>query len=158
VVLYETPQRTERGVTIVGVTPKTAVSLGALKIANREVLLVRRSQGFSYFLGDLRGFPPKFRALLPMGTKVSDPSVLGEHYLDFGRWDAKTPLRACKEYEPNKMTSSDPRLVLVPTGLPPGAVGRLYVCVASPDEVVLHLEREGQEPARSLVNVAKLTR
>ncbi|HSO00085.1 MAG TPA: hypothetical protein VLS89_17450, partial [Candidatus Nanopelagicales bacterium] len=158
VVLYETPQRTERGVTIVGVTPKTAVSLGALKIANHEVLLVRRSQGFSYFLGDLRGFPPKFRALVPMGTKVSDPTVLGDHYIDFGRWDAKTPLRAAKEYEPSKMTSSDPRLVLVPTGLPPGAVGRLHVCVASPDEVVLHLELEGQEPARSLVNLTKLTR
>lgn len=158
VVLYETPQRTERGVTIVGVTPKTAVSLGALKIANHEVLLVRRSQGFSYFLGDLRGFPPKFRAVVPMGTKVGDPTVLGDHYIDFGRWDAKTPLRASKEYEPGKMTSSDPRLVLVPTGLPPGAVGRLLVCVASPDEVVLHLEREGQEPARSLVNLTKLTR
>src|SRR4029078_3366081 len=34
VVLYETPQRTDRGATIVGVTPKTAVALGALKIAN----------------------------------------------------------------------------------------------------------------------------
>ncbi|WP_050430179.1 hypothetical protein [Chondromyces crocatus] len=158
VVLYETQPRTERGVSIVGVTPKTAVSLGALKIANHEVLLVRRSQGFSYFLGDLRGFPPKFKAIVPMGTKVSDPSVLGEHYIDFGRWDAKTPLRAAKEYEPNRMTSSDPRLLMVPTGLPPGAVGRLYVCVASPDEVVLHLEREGQEPARSLVSLAKLTR
>ncbi|EYF00670.1 hypothetical protein [Chondromyces apiculatus] len=158
VVLYETPPRTERGVSIVGVTPKTAVSLGALKIANHEVLLVRRSQGFSYFLGDLRGFPPKFRAIVPMGTKVSDPAVLGDHYIDFGRWDAKTPLRAAKEYEPSKMTSSDPRLMMVPTGLPPGAVGRLYVCVSSPDEIVLHLEREGQEPARSQVSLGKLTR
>jgi hypothetical protein len=37
-------------------------------------------------------------------------------------------------------------------------VGRLYVCVASPDEVVLRLEREGQEPAHSVVNLTKLTR
>jgi hypothetical protein len=155
VVLYETPQRTERGISIVGVTPKTAVSLGALKIANHEVHLVRRSQGFSYFLGDLKGFPPKFKALVPMGTRVSDPSDLGPHYADFGRWDAKTPLRACKEYEANKMTSSDPRLVLVPTGLPAGAVGRLYVCVISPDEVVVRLERDGQPPLRSAINLAQ---
>ena len=46
---------------IVGVTPKTAVALGALKIANHEVHLVRRSQGFSYFLGDLRANPCRQR-------------------------------------------------------------------------------------------------
>ncbi|HEU4533805.1 MAG TPA: hypothetical protein VFS00_06790, partial [Polyangiaceae bacterium] len=51
VVLFETPARVERGVNVVGVTPKTAVALGALKIANREVGLVRRAQGFSFFLG-----------------------------------------------------------------------------------------------------------
>ena len=158
VVLYEKPARTERGVSIVGVTPKTAVSLGALKIANHEVHLVRRSQGFSYFLGDLRGFPPKFKALVPMGTRVSDPAELGPGYVDLGRWDAKTPLRACKEYEANRMTSSDPRLVLVPTGMPAGTVGRLHVCVVSPEEVVLHLEREGQPPLRSLINLAQYMR
>lgn len=158
VVLYETPARTERGVSIVGVTPKTAVSLGALKIENHEVHLVRRSQGFSYFLGDLRGFPPKFKALVPMGTRATDPAELGSNYLDFGRWDAKMPLRACKEYEAGKMTSSDPRLVLVPTGMPAGIVGRLYVCVVAPDEVMLHLEREGQPALRSLVNLAQYMR
>jgi hypothetical protein len=155
VVLWETPQRTERGATIVGVTPKTAVALGALKIANHEVHLVRRSQGFSYFLGDLRGFPPKFTALLPMGTPVGDPSVFGPHYVDFGRWDTKTPLRASREYVPGKMTSSDPRLSLIPTGLPQGIVGRLYVCVVTPEEVALMLQREGQDPICVLLNLQK---
>ena len=89
---------------------------------------------------------------------MSDPSALGPHYTDFGRWDAKTPLRVCKEYEPGKMTSSDPRLVLVPSGLPAGEVGRLSVCVTAPDQVVLHLEREGQAPLRSAVNLAQYMR
>lgn len=155
VVLYETPARVERGATIVGVTPKTAVALGALKIANHEVHLVRRTQGFSYFLGDLRGFPPKFQALIPMGAQAADPSVFGPHYVDMGRWDAKMPLRVCREYVPNKMTSNDPRISMIPTGLPSGAVGRLYVCVVTPDEVALCLQREGQEPLLSTVNLAK---
>jgi hypothetical protein len=30
------------------------------------------------------------------------------------------------------MTSNDPRVFLVPTGLPPGVIGRLFVCVTSP--------------------------
>jgi hypothetical protein len=155
VVRWETPQRTERGATIVGVTPKTAVALGALKIANHEVHLVRRSQGFSYFLGDLRGFPPKFTAILPMGAPSGDPAVFGPHYVDFGRWDSKTPLRASREYLPGKMTSSDPRLSLIPTGLPPGIVGRLHVCVVNPEEVALLLQREGQEPVAVLLNLQK---
>jgi hypothetical protein len=158
VVLYETPQRVERGATIVGVTPKTAVALGALKIANHEVHLVRRTQGFSYFIGDLRGFPPKFQALIPMGAPAADPAVFGPHYVDFGRWDSKMPLRVCREYVPGKMTSSDPRISLVPTGLPAGAVGKLFVCVVRPDEVALCLQREGQEPLVSTVNLAKLMR
>jgi hypothetical protein len=155
VVQWETPQRTERGATIVGVTPKTAVALGALKIANHEVHLVRRSQGFSYFLGDLRGFPPKFTAILRMGTPTADPSVFGPHYVDFGRWDSKTPLRASREYVAGKMTSSDPRISLVPTGLPPGIVGRLYVCVVTPEEVALMLQREAQEPLCVMLNLQK---
>ncbi len=155
VVRWETPQRTERGATIVGVTPKTAVALGALKIANHEVHLVRRSQGFSYFLGDLRGFPPKFTAILPMGAPSGDPAVFGPHYVDFGRWDSKTPLRASREYQPGKMTSSDPRLSLIPTGLPPGIVGRLHVCVVNPEEVALLLQRDGQEPVAVLLNLQK---
>ena len=155
VVLWETPQRTERGATIVGVTPKTAVALGALKIANHEVHLVRRSQGFSYFLGDLRGFPPKFTAIIPMGAPTGDPAVLGPHYIDFGRWDSKTPLRASREYVPGKMTSSDPRLSLIPTGLPPGIVGRLHVCVVTPEEIALMLSREGQEPICVMLNLQK---
>lgn len=155
VVRYETPQRVERGATIVGVTPKTAVALGALKIANREVHLVRRTQGFSYFLGDLRGFPPKFTAIVPMGAPVGDPAVMGPHYVDFGRWDAKTPLRVAREYVAGKMTSSDPRISLVPTGLPIGAAGRLFVCVSAPEEIALFLQREGQEPLVASVNLAK---
>jgi hypothetical protein len=158
VVLYETPQRTDRGATIVGVTPKTAVALGALKIANHEVHLVRRTQGFSYFLGDLRGFPPKFKALVPMGTQVGDPATFGPHFIDLGRWDAKTPLRVTREYVPNQMTSNDPRISLVPTGLPPGVIGRLYACVISPEEVTLALQREGQEPLVATVNLAKYMR
>jgi hypothetical protein len=158
VVLYETPQRTDRGATIVGVTPKTAVALGALKIANHEVHLVRRTQGFSYFLGDLRGFPPKFKALVPMGTQVGDPATFGPHFIDLGRWDAKTPLRVTREYAPNQMTSNDPRISLVPTGLPPGVIGRLFACVVSPEEVTLALQREGQEPLVATVNLAKYMR
>ncbi|MBK8251694.1 MAG: hypothetical protein IPK82_03390 [Polyangiaceae bacterium] len=158
VVLYETPSRTERGVTIVGVTPKTAVALGALKIANNEVHLMRKAQGFSYFLGDLRGFPPKFTALIPMGTPPGDPASAGPHYVELGRWDTKTPLRVSKEYVPGKMTSNDPRVFLVPTGLPTGVVGRLFVCVTAPEEVALHLERDGQEPLRNTINLAKFMR
>jgi hypothetical protein len=56
------------------------------------------------------------------------------------------------------MTSSDPRISLVPTGLPAGAVGKLFVCVVRPDEVALCLQREGQEPLVSTVNLAKLMR
>jgi hypothetical protein len=158
VVRYETPARTERGATIVGVTPKTAVALGALKIANHEVQLVRRTQGFSYFLGDLRGFPPKFLALIPMGAQAADPAVFGPHYIDFGRWDSKMPLRVAREYVPGKMTSNDPRISMIPTGLPVGAVGKLFVCVVTPDEVALCLQREGQEPLVSTVNLGKYMR
>ena len=158
VVLYETPQRTERGVTIVGVTPKSAVALGALKIANHEVHLVRRAQGFRYFVGDLRGFPPKFTALVHMGTAVSDPSVFGPHYVEFGKWDTKTPLRVSQEFVPGKMTSSDPRVSMVPTGLPPGLVGRLFVCVSGTDELTLALQRDGEEPVVATCNLAKSMR
>jgi len=157
VVLWETPQRTERGATIVGVTPKTAVALGALKIANHEVHLVRRSQGFSYFLGDLRGFPPKFTAIIPMGAPTGDPAVFGPHFVDFGRWDSKTPLRASREYVAGKMTSSDPRLLLVPTGLPPGLVGRLFVCVVTPEEIAVMLQCDGQDPICVTLNLQKFT-
>jgi len=146
IVLYETPPRMERGVTIVGVTPKTAVALGALKLANHEVHLVRATQGFGYFLGDLRGFPPKFTAIVPMGAPSGTPDKPGPHLFDFGRWDTKMPLRVSREYAPGKMTSNDPRVFLVPTGLPPGQVGRLFVAVTAPDEVVLCLDRSPQEP------------
>jgi hypothetical protein len=158
VVLYEVPPRVERGVSVVGVSPKTAVALGALNIANRVVHLVRRTQGFSYFLGDLRGFPPKFVALIPMGPPVGDPATPGPHYIDFGRWDAQMPLRVCKEYVPGKMTAGDPRLSFIPTGLPLGEVGRLAVCVVSPEEISLLLTREGKEPLRVAVNLAKYMR
>ncbi len=158
VVLYETPARSDRGATVVGVTPKTAVALGALKIANHEVHLVRRTQGFSYFLGDLRGFPPKFRALIPMGAPVGDPAVFGPHYTDLGRWDPKTPLRVSREYVPNQMTSNDPRISLIPTGLPAGELGRLFVCVSAPEEIALLLQREGKEPLLTVINLGKFMR
>jgi hypothetical protein len=157
VVLYETPSRVERGTTLVGVTPKTAVALGALKIANREVRLVRRTQGFGYFLGTIRGFPPKFVALVPMGAPPVDATDEAS-FIDFGRWDAEAPLRVCREYEEGKMTSSDPRLSIVPTGLPAGERGRLRVCVIAPEEVILRLEREGQGAVESRVNFAKFLR
>ena len=53
------------------------------------------------------------------------------------------------------MTSSDPRLSLIPTGLPPGIVGRLHVCVVTPEEVALMLQREGQEPLCVMLNLQK---
>ncbi|MBK6514062.1 MAG: hypothetical protein IPM79_31280 [Polyangiaceae bacterium] len=159
VVLWETPARTERGVTIVGVTPKTAVALGALKLANHEVHLVRATQGFGYFLGDLRGFPPKFAAIVPMGAPSGKPGEPGPHMFDFGRWDTKMPLRVSREYLPGKMTSNDPRVFLVPTGLPPGQVGRLYVAVVAPDEIVLCLDRAGSgDGAEPLVAPLSLTK
>ncbi|MFO0555664.1 MAG: hypothetical protein U0271_45220 [Polyangiaceae bacterium] len=157
VVLYETLPRNERGTTIVGVTPKTAVALGALKLASHEVHLVRATQGFGYFLGDLRGFPPKFTALVPMGAPSGPPDQPGPHIFDFGRWDTKMPLRVAREYVPNKMTSNDPRVFLVPTGLPPGHVGRLYVAVVSPDEVVLCLDRAPGGAAPSSPETEPLT-
>ena len=49
--------------------------------------------------------------------------------------------RVSKEYVPGKMTSNDPRVFLVPTGLPPGVIGKLFVCVIAPEELALHLER-----------------
>jgi hypothetical protein len=162
VVLYESPPRTERGVTIVGVTPKTAVALGALRLANSEVHLVRASQGFGYFLGDLRGFPPKFVALVPMGAPSGPVDQPGPHLFDFGRWDSKMPLRVAREYVPGKMTSNDPRVFLVPTGLPPGHLGRLLVAVAAPDEIVLCLDRTGgeteTEPLVAKLSLAKALR
>jgi hypothetical protein len=155
VILYETPSRMERGVEVLGVTPKTAVALGALKIANREVHLVRAQQGFSYFVGDMRGFPPKFVALLPMGTLPANPDEWGPHYLDFGTWDAQKPLRVAKEYAPGKMSSNDPRLLTIATGLPAGASGKLYVCVVSPTRIALHLAlADGQNHVRTELNLA----
>jgi hypothetical protein len=142
-------------VEILGVTPKTAVALGALKIANREVHLVRAAQGFSYFVGDMRGFPPKFLALIPMGTLPADAAEWGPHYVDFGTWDAHKPLRVATEYEAGRMTSNDPRLLTIPTGLPPGVTGRLYVCVTSPTRIGLHLALpDGQNFVRSELNLA----
>jgi hypothetical protein len=155
VILYELPPRIERGVEVIGVTPKTAVALGVLKIANREVHLVRAQQGFSYFVGDMRGFPPKFVALLPMGTLPANPDEWGPHYVDFGTWDAQKPLRVAKEFVPGKMPSSDPRLLTIPTGLPVGASGRLYVCVVSPSKIALHLAlADGQHHVRTEINLA----
>ncbi|MCC6646921.1 MAG: hypothetical protein IT374_15275 [Polyangiaceae bacterium] len=158
VVRWETPPRVERGVTVVGVSPKTAVSLGALKIANREMHLVRHAQGFGYFLGDLRGFPPKFVALVPMGEPPVDPSSPEGRWTDFGPWDTAAPLRVAREYEPGKMTSSDPRVSFVPTGLAPGEKGRLFVQVTAPEEIALRLDRPGDEPRTARLNLAQYLR
>ena len=43
----------------------------------------------------------------------------------------------------------------IPTGLPPGIVGRLHVCVVTPEEVALMLQREGQDPLCVLLNLQK---
>jgi hypothetical protein len=154
VVRYETSARVERGAEILGVTPKTAVALGALRIANREVHLVRAAQGFSFFVGDLRGFPPRFVALLPMGTPPADPSAWGPHYMDLGTWDAQKPLRVCKEYEPGKMSSNDPRLLSVRPDLPHGTTGRLYACAVSPTHVGLHFVLPDERVVRTVLNLA----
>jgi len=154
VVLYETPTRFERGAEITGVTPKTAVALGALRIANRDVHLVRAAQGFSYFVGDLRGFPPKFVALLRLGALPADPAQWGPHYLDFGAWNGQKPLRVAKEFDPGKMTANDPRILSVRPDLP-DAPGRLYVCAASPTEIALHFVMAGDEVARTTLNLAR---
>ena len=154
VVRYETPTRFERGAEILGVTPKTAVALGALRIANRDVHLVRAAQGFSFFVGDLRGFPPKFTALLPMGTLPQDPEPFGDHYLDFGAWNGQTPLRIAKEYEPGRMGANDPRIVSVRPEIPLDSAGRLYVCPASPTSVMVHLVLADGSVVRSPLNLA----
>jgi hypothetical protein len=154
VVRYETPTRFERGAEILGVTPKTAVALGALRIANRDVHLVRAAQGFSFFVGDLRGFPPKFTALLPMGTLPQSPEPFGDHYLDFGPWNGQKPLRIAKEYEPGRMSANDPRIISVRPEIPADATGRLYVCPASPTTVMVHLVLADGTAVRTTLNLA----
>jgi hypothetical protein len=154
VVLYETPSRLERGAEITGVTPKTAVALGALRIANRDVHLVRAAQGFSYFVGDLRGFPPKFVAVLPMGTLPADAATWGPHYLDFGAWNGQKPLRVAKEFEAGRMTANDARVISVRADLP-DAPGRLYVCATSPTQIALHFVMAGDQVARATLNLAQ---
>lgn len=135
VVRFETAPRVEKGAEILGVTPKTAVALGALRIANRDVHLVRAAQGFSYFVGDLKGFPPSFAALLPLGTPPADPAAEGPHYIDFGAWNGQKPLRVSREFEAQKMGSTDPRLVSIRLDLPHDARGRLVVCAATPSTI-----------------------
>jgi hypothetical protein len=154
VVLYETPTRLERGAEITGVTPKTAVALGALRIANRDVHLVRAAQGFSYFVGDLRGFPPKFVPLLPMGALPANAAEWGPHFVDFGAWQGQKPLRVTKEFEANKMTANDARLISVRPDLP-DAPGRLYVCATSPTQIALHFVMQGDQVARATLNLAQ---
>jgi len=154
VVRYETPSRVERGAEILGVTPKTAVALGALRIANRDVHLVRAAQGFSFFVGDLRGFPPKFTALLPMGTLPQNPDPFGDHYLDFGPWNGQKPLRIAKEYEPGRMSANDPRIISVRPEIPSDAAGRLYLCPSSPTSVMVHLVLADGATVRAPLNLA----
>ncbi len=154
VVLYETPTRREKGAEITGVTPKTAVALGALRIANRDVHLVRAAQGFSYFLGDLRGFPPKFVSLLGMGTLPADAAQWGPHYVDFGPWNGQKPLRVAKEFEAGRMTANDPRILSVRPDLP-DATGRLFVCATSPTQVALHFVAQDETVTRATLNLAQ---
>lgn len=154
VVRFETPTRVERGAEIIGVTPKTAVALGALRIANRDVHLVRAAQGFSFFVGDLRGFPPKFTALLPMGTLPRGPEPFGDHYLDFGPWNGQKPLRIAKEYEPGRMGANDPRIISVRPEIPLDAAGRLYLCPSSPTSVMVHLALADGTAVRAPLNLA----
>lgn len=136
VVLFETPTRRERGAEVVGVSPKTAVALGALRIANRDVHLVRAAQGFSYFVGDLRGFPPRYHALVSMGVSPS-PAMSSDAFTDFGPWNGQKPLRISKEYEPERMVASDPRVISVRPELAPDASGQLWVCPTSPTTLAL---------------------
>jgi hypothetical protein len=152
VVLYETPTRMDRGAEILGVTPKTAVALGALKIANRDVHLVRAAQGFSYFVGDLKGFPPRFTPLLALGAVPADPNTFGPHYVDFGAWDSQKPLRVSKEYEA-RMSANDPRIVSVRPELPPDTVGRLYACAVSPTAVGVHFVLPDETVVRTTLNL-----
>jgi hypothetical protein len=154
VVLYETPSRIERGAQITGVTPKTAVALGALRIANRDVHLVRAAQGFSYFVGDLRGFPPKFVAMLPMGTLPADASQWGPHYIDFGSWNGHKPFRVSKEFEAAKMTANDTRVISVRADLP-DVPGRLYVCATSPTHIAIHFVTPDDQIVRTTINLAQ---
>jgi len=153
VVRYETPGRIERGAEILGVTPKTAVALGALRIANRDVHLVRAAQGFSYFVGDLRGFPPKFQALLPLGTPPAPHDDFGPHYVDFGPWNGHKPLRVSREYEPGRMASTDPRVASIRPDLPVDATGRLYLCAVSPSTVAYHLVAADETVVRGQINL-----
>ena len=103
-------------------------------------------------------FSSMFSRTYSMGTPPSDPAQPGPHYVEFGRWDTKTPLRVSKEYVAGKMTSNDPRVFLIPTGLPGGVIGRLFVCVTAPEEIALHLERDGAEPLNTVINLAKFMR
>lgn len=153
VVLFETPTRRERGAEITGVTPKTAVALGALRIANRDVHLVRAAQGFSYFVGDLRGFPPRFHPLLPMGAAPADPEPFGPQYVDFGAWNGQKPLRIAKEFEPGRMGASDPRVVSVRPDLP-DANGHLWICAASPTVLALRFVAADGSEHRATLNLA----
>lgn len=151
VVLFETPTRIERGAEVVGVSPKTAVALGALRIANRDVHLVRAAQGFSYFVGDLRGFPPRFHALLSMGAL---PSPAGDAFVDFGPWNTQKPLRLSKEYDPDRMAASDPRVISVHPELPPDASGQLWVCPTSPTTLALRFVADDGAVAELSLNLA----
>lgn len=150
-VLYDVPSQQGLGRARIGVSPKTAVALGALKIANREAYFVRKERAFSFFVGDLRGFPPKFTALLSMGAKVSE-----DGWVDFGKWSSETPLRVAREYEPGKMTSSDPRLFFVPPGLGEGKSGRLSVRPSGPEEIALRLTTESGEVVESRVALGRV--
>ncbi|MFO0624253.1 MAG: hypothetical protein U0325_01440 [Polyangiales bacterium] len=151
VVLFETPSRMERGAEVVGVSPKTAVALGALRIANRDVHLVRAAQGFSYFVGDLRGFPPRFHALIPMGAT---PAPAADAFVDFGPWNGQKPLRLAKEFEPGRMVASDPRVISVRPDLPPEVTGQLLVCPTSPSTLALRFVRADGDVSEQTLNLA----
>ncbi|MEZ4407136.1 MAG: hypothetical protein R3A52_11740 [Polyangiales bacterium] len=155
VVLWETPARLDRGAEIMGVSPKTAVALGALRIASREVHLARAAQRFGYHVGDLRGFPPRFEALLPMGATPTDPASPDARWVDLGAWTDAKPLRVAKEYEPGKMTASDPRVLAIRPELPDGSTGRLRVCAAAPSILAVEFTDAAGGVYRSTLNLAQ---
>ncbi|MBK8694573.1 MAG: hypothetical protein IPN17_20405 [Deltaproteobacteria bacterium] len=154
VVRYETPSRIERGAEILGSRRRPRWPSGRFASPTATCTSSAAAQGFSFFVGDLRGFPPKFTALLPMGTLPQSPDPFGDHHLDFGPWNGQKPLRIAKEYEPGRRGPNDPRIISVRPEIPPDAAGRLYLCPSSPTSVMVHLVLADGTTVRAPLNLA----